>query len=185
MPHCVDHARQSWGIPPTYLSSHAALKSVIYLRFQGLIPQLEHHWFTTISCVLMKYLLLPPVRQFSGVYYSFVKFSNKGFCVFFPLALLKLKQVSLCFPPCCILSSRCIPCSQIPTCLIIACCPTHLQTALYNGIYKRLNNCLCACVLEWLPAQLTIIFLLFPRISLLSAFAWHLLSPIKPHFFVF
>lgn len=61
-----------------------------------LIPQLAYHWVTTISRVLVKYLLPPPVRHFSGLYCSFVKFLNNCLCVFFPVALLKLQtSVSL------------------------------------------------------------------------------------------
>lgn len=167
MPRCVDHASQSWGISPTCLSSHAALKSVTYLSFQGLIPQLDHHWFTTIPCVLVKYLLPPPVRQFSGVYYSFVKFSNKGLCVFFPVALLELKQVSL-FSFLLHFELKMHP-LQPNLNLPYYCCATHLQTALYNGIYKRLNNCLWVCWSDCLPS-----WLLFSYYSLIFPSCLHL-----------
>lgn len=167
---CVDHASRSWGISPTYLSSHAALKSVTYLSFQGLIPQLEHHWFTTISCVLMKYLLPPPVRQFSGVYYSFVKFSNKGLCVFFPVALLKLKTSISLFSFLLPFELKMHPLQPNPN-LPYYCCPTRLQTVLYNGVYKRLNNCWWVCWSDCLPS-----WLLFSCYSLLFPSCLHLLD---------
>lgn len=91
---CIDQASLSWGIPFPCLSSHAALNISYNLHFQGLwwlIPQLAHHWVTTISCILMKCLLPPPVRHFSGLYCPFVRFSNKCLCVFFSVALLKFQ----------------------------------------------------------------------------------------------
>lgn len=186
MPHCVDHASQSWGISLTYLSSRTALKSATYLSFQGLIPQLEHHWFTTIFYVLMKYLLPPPVRQFSGVYYSFVKFSNKDLCVCFPVALLKLKTRVSLFSFLLHFELKMHPLQPNPN-LPYCCCPTRLQTVLYNGIYKRLSNCLWVCWSDCLPRWLlfSCYSLIFPSCLHLSDIFFLPLSLISLYFWPF
>lgn len=95
---CISHVILCWGIPTACLTSCTATSiSCMYSFLKSLlIPQLAYHWVTTISRVLIKYLLPPTVRHFSGLYCSSVKFLNKCLCVFFPVALLKLQtSVSL------------------------------------------------------------------------------------------
>lgn len=131
------------GFPPLACLPMLHWISVTCPRFQGLIPQLAHHW-VTISCILMKCLLLPPVRQFSGLYRSFVKFSNKGLCVFFPVALLKFQTSVSLFSFLLPFVLKMHPLQPNPN-LPYYRCPTRLQIILYNGIYKRLDNCLWVC----------------------------------------
>lgn len=116
----------------------------------------------------MKYLLPPPVRQFSGVYYLFVKFSNNGFCVFFPVALLKLKTSVSLFHFLLHFELKIHSLQPNPN-LPYYCCPIHLQTVLPNGIYKRLNNCLWVCWSDCLPS-----WLLFSCYSLIFPSCLHL-----------
>lgn len=122
--------------------------SVAYLHFQGLIPQVAHQWVTTISCMLMKRLLPPPLRQFSiAIFYcSFVKFSNKDLCVFFPVALLKFQTSVSLFSFLLPFVLKIHPLQPNPN-LPYYCRPTRLEAILYNAAYKRLDTaCGCAAV---------------------------------------
>lgn len=177
---CVGHASLSWGIPSTRLSSMLHWTSVTYLHFQGLIPQLAHHWVTTTSCILMKCLLPPPVRQFSGLYCSFVKFSNKGLCVFFPVALLKFQTSVSLFSFLLPFMLKMHPLQPNPN-LPYYRCPTRLETILYNGIYKRLDNCLWLCWSDCLSSWLlfSCYFLVFPSCLHLPGVFFLLLSLIS------
>ena len=123
---CIDHISLSWGTV-----------SVVHLHFQCLLwlpPQQAYHRITSISCILMKCLLPPPIRHFSGLYCTFVKSSNKCLCVFFPTALLQsqtsVSLFSFLFP----LVLKMHPLQPYPN-LPYYCYPTRLESILYNAVY--------------------------------------------------